>query len=187
MSKDMNRTTRPDSSAHFLNRTNSQGPSYFRQCNLCFPASDPCSVIHCTYSSLLIWKSPNFTRWCPWRDPQPRNMVFLKQTVRSRQWSVSQPSCFSFHSFWIWFSVNPRKLLGFWPLPLRRSCLRFEKRASLAFVNCLAVSILYCWPCSRIMSKLCSIGVRVPGSFLFVQSRQKLLSIAGFQCHATKR
>ena len=46
------------------------------------------------------------------------------------------------------------------------SCLRFEDRASLAFVNCLSVSKLYCFPCSRnTRSKLRNIDVSVSGSY----------------------
>ena len=46
------------------------------------------------------------------------------------------------------------------------SCLRFEDRASLAFVNCLSMSKLYCFPCSRnTRSKLRNTDVSVSGSY----------------------
>ena len=54
----------------------------------------PRSVDHSTYSfpwgpsSLLILKSPNFTRWCSSRARQPKNMVLLNQMVRRRLWGM---------------------------------------------------------------------------------------------------
>ena len=51
--------------------------------------------------------------------------------------------------------------------PVRRSCFRFEHRASVTFVNCLSVSIPYCFSFFiKKRSKLRNKDVNVSGSYL---------------------
>ena len=115
----------------------------------------PRSVTHSTYSlpsgpsSFLIWKSPSFARRCSSRALQPKWMVFRNQTVRKSDLGEWSPNCFASHSCWICVVVSPIALFGFWPLPEQRSCFLLLAKASLAFENCISVSMLWCLPCSR--------------------------------------